>query len=112
MTLIEVMVTMAIIVIVSLIMVSGFSAMANLDMKNTDRVNTDAGLSEEIAVTGVSEDPLSDSTYSKDPSTGPDELTLTNPALPSGSLDIPIIGKRYTDEAGSGFTIFDFDETA
>jgi prepilin-type N-terminal cleavage/methylation domain-containing protein len=112
MTLVEVMVTLAIIVIIALIMVSGFTTMANIDIKNTNRVNTDAGLSEEIAVSGVSEDLLSDSTYSKETATGPDALTLTHPALPSGSLDIPIIGKRYTDAAGSGFTIFDFDENA
>jgi hypothetical protein len=112
MTLIEVVVALVIVVIVSVVMVAGFTTMANLDMKNSDQVRADSGLSEVIAISGVSDDALPEgSPYSK-AGLAASQITLTNAALPGGALNISIKSKRYTDPAvGSGYTIFDFEGT-
>jgi prepilin-type N-terminal cleavage/methylation domain-containing protein len=92
-TLLEVMVAFAIIAIVSVVMMSAFTTMANLT-RQTDHVYADIQHLEAAVATGVSED----GTVVVSPMDEPTELSFQ---IGADSYQLPVHGLDYSTEDGT-----------
>jgi prepilin-type N-terminal cleavage/methylation domain-containing protein len=101
MTLIEVIVATVIIVVAAIVLVSGFSAMANLNMHNTDKSKANSDLSNAIAQGSIASANLSaDYTQTK----------LTNAvSLQLGTVTIPIDAQLFATKDGqTKYLVFEY----